>query len=61
MRWWFLKSVKQGVRGTITKHVDFINNVNLVTGLVGSVVHFLTEAAYIINTGITGGINFYDI
>jgi hypothetical protein len=41
--------------------LDFINDIDLVAGLVGSVVDLLTEAAYIINAGITGGVNFNNI
>ena len=61
MWWWFLKGFEQGVRGAITKHVDFVYDVDLVTGLVGSIVDLLTEAPDIINTSVTGGINFYNI
>ena len=57
----FLKSFEQGVGGTVTKHMDFVYNVDLVTGLVGSIIDLLTEAPNIINTSVTGGINFYDV
>ena len=61
MRWWFLKSLEQGVSGTVTKHVDFVYDVDLVAGLVGSIVDLLTETPDIINTGVAGGINFDDV
>ena len=61
MWWWFLKRFEQGIRGAITKHVDFIYDVDLVAGLVGGIVDLLTEAPNIINASVAGGINFYDI
>ena len=61
MRWWFLKSFKQGVRGWFGEHMDFVYDVDLVTGLVRSIVDLLTKAPNIINTSVTGGINFYDV
>ncbi len=59
--WWFLKSFKQSVRGTVTKHVDFVYDVDLVAGLVGGIIDLFTEAPNIINSSVTGSINFYDI
>jgi hypothetical protein len=41
--------------------MDFVYDIDLVTGLVGSIVDLLTEAPNVINTSVTGGINFYDI
>ena len=61
MWWWFLKGFKQGVRGVITEHVDFVYDVDLITGLVGGIVDLLTEVSNIINTGVTSGVNFDDI
>lgn len=61
MRWWFLEGFEQGIGGAIAEHMDFINDVDLVTGLVGGVVDLLTEASNIINAGIAGGINFDNV
>ena len=41
--------------------MDFVDDIDLVAGLVGSIVDLLTKAADVINTGVTGGVNFYDI
>jgi len=61
MGWWLLKGFEQGIRGAVTEHVDFVNDIDLVAGLVGGIVYLLTEAANIINAGVTGGINFDNI
>jgi hypothetical protein len=41
--------------------MDFVYDIDLVTGLVGGIIDLLTEAPDIINAGVTGGINLYDI
>ncbi len=61
MWWWLLKGFEQGVRGTIAEHVDFVYDVDLVTGLVGGIVDLFTEAPDISDTGVAGGRDFYDI
>ena len=58
---WFLKGFKQGVRGVVAEHVDFVNDVDLVACLIGGIVDLLTEVSNIVNTGVTGGVNFDDI
>ncbi len=58
---WFFECLQEGIRSAGTKHVDFIYDVDLVTGFAGSIVDSFTEVADIINAGVTGGINFYDI
>ncbi|MBA7638490.1 hypothetical protein ES703_46146 [subsurface metagenome] len=61
MWWWFLKGLEQGIGGFFGKHMDFINNIDLVTGLVWRIGDLLTEVSDFINATITGSINFYDI
>jgi hypothetical protein len=61
MGWWFLQGLEQGIGGAITEHVDFVDDIDLITGLVGGVIDLLTEAPDIINAGITGGVNFNNI
>ena len=61
MRWWFLQCLKQGVGGFFGEHMDFVDNIDFVTGLVGRVVHFLTEVSDFINAAIAGRINLDDI
>ncbi|MBA7642432.1 hypothetical protein ES703_50125 [subsurface metagenome] len=61
MGWWFFQRLEQGVRGAIAEHMDFINDINLVACLVGSIVGFLPEATDIFNAGVAGGINFNNI
>ena len=41
--------------------MHFVDDVDLVTGLVGSIIDLLTEAPNILNAGVTGGINLNDI
>jgi hypothetical protein len=41
--------------------MDFIHDIDLVTGLAGSVVSSLAEFPDLINTPIAGSINFYDV
>jgi hypothetical protein len=59
--WWFFEGFEQGIGGAITQHMDFVNDVNLVAGLVGGIVDLLTQAPNIINAGIAGGINFDNV
>ena len=61
MRWRFLKSFEQGVSGRISEHMDFVYDVDFVTGLVGSVVDPFPELPDVINATIAGSINFYNI
>jgi len=41
--------------------MDFVYDVDLVTGFTGSIVSSLAEVSDIVNAGVAGGINFYDI
>jgi len=41
--------------------MDFIYNVDLVTGLIGGIINPLAEAPDIINTSVTGGVNLNKI
>jgi hypothetical protein len=61
MRWGFLKGLEQGIGGFLGKHVEFIYDIDLVTGLVGSIVDLLTKVSDVINTPIAGSINLYHI
>jgi len=61
MWWWFLKGLEQGIGGFLGEHVNFVYNIDLVTGLVGGIVDPLTEVSDFINAAIAGSINFYDI
>jgi len=61
MWWWFLKRLEQGIGGFFGEHMDFIYNIDLVTGLVRSIVNLLPEVSDFINAAIAGSINFYDI
>ncbi|GAH68171.1 unnamed protein product [marine sediment metagenome] len=58
---WLLKRLEQGIRGVSTKHMDFIYDIDLVTSLIWRIIDLLTEAADIINTGVAGSVNLYDI
>ena len=57
IRRWFLKGLEQGIGGTGTEHMDFVYDIHLVAGLVGSVVDLLAQAADIVNTGVAGSVN----
>ena len=60
--WWrFLQRLEECIRGTITKHMDFINDIDLVTGVIWRIIDLLAEASDIINTGVAGGVNFNNI
>ena len=61
MWWWFLQGLEQGVGGFFSEHMDFIYNINLVAGLIWSIVDPLPEVSDFINTPIAGGINLNDI
>jgi len=41
--------------------MGFVYNIDLIAGFTGSIVSPLAEVSDIINAGITGGINLYDI
>jgi len=55
--WWFFESLQKGIGGIIAEHVNLIYDIDLVAGLVRSIVNFLTEASDIINASVTGGVN----
>jgi len=60
--WWrFLKGLEESVRGASTEHMDFVDDIDLVAGLVGGIVDLLTETADIVDTSVTGSVNFDDI
>jgi len=59
--WWFLKGLEQGIRGFLGEHVDFINDIDLVAGLIWSIVDPLPEVSDFINATIAGSINLNDI
>jgi hypothetical protein len=61
MGWWFLESLEQSIGGASTKHMDFIYDIDLVTGLVWSIVDLLPEAPDIFNTSVTSSINLNHI
>ncbi len=61
MGWGFLKGLEQGIGGTITKHMNLIDDVDLVSSLIRSVIDLLTEAANVFNTSVTGGINLDNV
>ena len=58
---WLLQRLEQGIGGFFGKHVDFIDNIDLITRLVRGIVDFLAEVSYFVNTAIAGGIYFNDI
>jgi hypothetical protein len=41
--------------------MDFIYDVDFISGFAGGVVDPLTEVAYILYTGVTGGVNLDDV
>jgi hypothetical protein len=57
----FFKSLEQGVGGAGAEHVDFIYDVDLEAGLVGGVINLLTEASDVVDAGVAGGVNLYDV
>ena len=61
MRGWFLEGLEESVRGAGTKHVDFVDDVDLVACLVGCIVDLLTETADIVDASVAGSVNFDDI
>ena len=61
MWWWFLEGLEEGVSGASAKHVDFVDDIDLVAGLVGGIVDLLTKTADIVDAGIAGSVDFDDI
>ncbi len=61
MWWWFLQGFEQGVRGWFGEHMNFINNINFIAGLIGGIVDSFAEFPDVVNAPIAGGINLYNI
>jgi len=61
MWWGFFKGLEQSIGGFLGKHVDLIYDIDLVMGLVWSVVDPLAEISNIVNAPIAGSINLYHI
>jgi hypothetical protein len=59
--WWFFQGFKQGIRGILAEHVNFIDDIDLEARLVGGVVNPLSQLPDVINTTIAGGINLYHV
>jgi len=59
--WWFLKCLQQGVGGFFGEHMDFIYNIDFITGLVRRIVDPVTKVSDFVNATVAGSINFYDI
>jgi len=61
MWWWFFERLQEGIGGAGTKHMDFIDDIDLVASFAWSIVDSFAEVSDIVHAGVTGGINFYDI
>ena len=59
--WWLFQRLQEGIGGAGTEHMDFVYDIDLVTGFTGSIVSSLAEVPDIVNAGVAGGINLYDI
>ena len=53
--------LEQGIGCFFGKHVDFVDNVDFIAGLVGSVVDFLPEVSNFINAAVAGGVNLDNV
>jgi hypothetical protein len=58
MRWGLLQGLKQGIRGWLGEHMDFVNDIYLISSDVGGKVDPLPELSNVINSAVTSSINF---
>ncbi len=60
--WWrLLQCLQQGVECRLGEHMDFIDDIDLVPGNIGSEVYLFPQAADFVNAAIRGGIYLYQI
>lgn len=59
--WRFLKRLQQGIGGFFSQHMNFVYNIDFITGLVRRIVDPVTELSDFVNATVAGSINFYDI
>ena len=57
----FFQRLQQGVGGLLGEHVDFVDDIDLVAGLVRGVVHLLPQVADLVDAAVAGGVNLDNI
>ena len=57
----FFQRFQQRVERRLRQHVDFVDDVDLVTGRYGGIAHALDDLAHIINAGVGRGVHFHNV